>query len=324
MTQEEQLINIYKAAYSRLMGEVAKGIGKIERLDYISRIIPQIVNEIERLNKASKKYIENEIPKVVNAVYTKEMARLKVESINIAINKPLIQRLQRELWETLFKANNTIQSNIRQKMNEVAVSYNIDKNLGMTKQDALQNASDEMLYSGFQSFTDSAGKEWNIVSYAEMAIKTKRTIAVNETVMHTANVLGSDLVKMSSHASTCPVCALYENRVYSISGKDERFPKLSEAFNKGYSTIHPNCRHRLLVYIEDMENVKQDIKSSNRPFEDMRSEREKQLYIDRQEKKARTRTKERLEYTIAALNKTPKSDERDMEILRLKNKLKKI
>jgi len=39
-----------------------------------------------------------------------------------------------------------------------------------------------------------------------------------------------DLYQISAHGTTCALCAPYEGRVYSRSGKDPDFPPLSDAF----------------------------------------------------------------------------------------------
>jgi hypothetical protein len=67
-----------------------------------------------------------------------------------------------------------------------------------------------------------------------------------------------------------------QGRVYSISGKDKRFPPLNKAFSGSYANIHPNCRHTLTPYIEAFQDVEKDMAYSNRPFE-VEPEMEKSL-----------------------------------------------
>ena len=58
-------------------------------------------------------------------------------------------------------------------------------------------------------------------------------------------------VTIPTHFPTCELCAPYQGRIYSISGKDERFPRLFDtAFAGGYANIHPNCQHVVTPYIE--------------------------------------------------------------------------
>jgi len=99
-------------------------------------------------------------------------------------------------------------------------------------------------------------------------------------------------MKMSMHSPTCGICAALQDRVYSISGKDKRFPPLSTAFKSGYHNVHPNCRHVMTPYIESLRTdaeIQEEIAKSNAPFEDTRTEEEKKLYNKQQAQNRRAR-----------------------------------
>lgn len=58
-----------------------------------------------------------------------------------------------------------------------------------------------------------------------------------------------DLVIMSVHGSTCPECAKYQGRVYSISGRNKHFPKVPPFFF-GAGCVHKGCGHIFSSYID--------------------------------------------------------------------------
>ena len=122
--------------------------------------------------------------------------------------------------------------------------------------------------------------------YANMAIKTIQSAAINKSVFNASLQLKNDLVKMSSHSTSCPICAMYQGRIYSITGKTKGYPPLS-VINNGsfvqYSVLHPNCRHRFTAYIKEFDdNVEENKKLSNQPFIDNRTEEQKRAYENRQ------------------------------------------
>ena len=95
----------------------------------------------------------------------------------------------------------------------------------------------------------------------------------------------TDYIFCSSHQGACPICAKYQCRVYCISGKDPRFPKLPDIVYK-YGGFHEGCRHNFFPHnlnketIEDHNSRKYDAyEHSNRPFIDDRSDADKQYYI---------------------------------------------
>lgn len=106
--------------------------------------------------------------------------------------------------------------------------------------------------------------------------------------------VSTDYIFCSSHQGTCPICSQYQCRVYCISGKDKRFPKLPDIVYQ-YGGFHKGCRHNFYPFFLDVNDTIRDqflqdhnvYKYSNRPFIDDRTDREKQLYLDRLENQKR-------------------------------------
>ncbi len=103
-----------------------------------------------------------------------------------------------------------------------------------------------------------------------------------------AKGVGTDYVIMSANGAVCPECAKYQGRVYSISGKSKKFPKLPEFFFET-GRVHPGCTHTFSPYIDgvtdpmleytlDVHPLKNKLYGrnivvfSNRPFSDDRTE----------------------------------------------------
>lgn len=95
--------------------------------------------------------------------------------------------------------------------------------------------------------------------------------------------IGYDLTVTNSFNGCCAECAKYRRRVYSISGKDERFPKVPAPWK---------CECQGITFSLFIESQTSDnyfpnndyIGYSNRPFADDRTEEEKLLhqhYLDR-------------------------------------------
>ncbi len=90
-----------------------------------------------------------------------------------------------------------------------------------------------------------------------------------------------DLIEMIPHHPTCEKCAILQDRVYSISGKDKRFPPLSMVYEEGTNLVHKGCKHTFCLWAEMMytpEEIEETIKRSNRPFVDDRTQEQKDMY----------------------------------------------
>ena len=116
------------------------------------------------------------------------------------------------------------------------------------------------------------GAKMPLSSYAEMLARTSRIESSNTGAFDRCKQLGIDLVYCPPVPNCCPYCKKFEDKVYSISGNDKRFPALYEtALQRGYNIMHPNCRHEFLQwhesYAKSPEELQEIIDKSNR-FED--------------------------------------------------------
>ncbi len=97
--------------------------------------------------------------------------------------------------------------------------------------------------------------------------------------------LGRDHLEIMYLYSCCEQCAKYHGRVYSISGKDKRFPKIPD-FILETGEIHPGCSHSITSFDPRFNTILfrgADVDAviiSNRPFVDDRTDSEKQAYND--------------------------------------------
>jgi tetratricopeptide (TPR) repeat protein len=100
-------------------------------------------------------------------------------------------------------------------------------------------------------------------------------------IFRNAKEIGTDLVEMSEHHPTCGECTKYQGRVFSISGKDKRFPKLPQ-YALSHGKLHQGCRHTFYPFTYGISNSAYGhddiIAYSNRPFVDDRTPEEKLKY----------------------------------------------
>ncbi|MCD8192872.1 MAG: phage minor capsid protein [Oscillospiraceae bacterium] len=108
--------------------------------------------------------------------------------------------------------------------------------------------------------------------------------------LESCQFLQTDLVEVGSVGTCCSICAKYRNRIYSLSGKDKRFPKFPKDF-------HMSCGLHVSPFIygvmEPRFKCKNYILHSWRPFIDCRSKKEKQAHIKWLEDIEKTKYRER-------------------------------
>ncbi len=247
-----------------------------------------------------------------------------------AIADQLAANAQGEVWQASHTVRQTLESALigRREPDAFAqigrqmVAYNQVRGLN-----SFQSVGDfvaALQQQGITAFVDKAGRRWSLHAYCSMAMRTTRRQAEVLAVL-TADP-EQDLYKISSHSTTCPLCAPYEGRVYSRSGTDPDFPPLAAAFGKvdpagpddlsnSWLNIHPNCLHVLLPWTDagmtEQEIAELKRKSSfatNPPDVDPRTENQRRLY--REQQRARRREldayKQWERYRLALGDKVPK------------------
>jgi len=115
----------------------------------------------------------------------------------------------------------------------------------------------EFVSNGIRGFTDVSGRNWNMVSYVEMASRTTVARAYRAQQQHTLLENDLNLVSVNTTNDACPVCAEWSGRVLSLDGSPAGTYQMwspltgSDVSVQVHATIeqataagwaHPNCQ----------------------------------------------------------------------------------
>jgi Phage minor capsid protein 2 len=109
---------------------------------------------------------------------------------------------------------------------------------GLARKEVSAQIRDELLKEGTTAFVDRAGRRWALDTYAEVAARTATREAVSIGTANRMLELGADIVEISKHANSCPVCIPYEGRRFSLTGETPGYPRAIIL-----PPFHPRCRH---------------------------------------------------------------------------------
>lgn len=116
-----------------------------------------------------------------------------------------------------------------------------------TRRETAWRAMDRFAQRGVTGFVDSAGRNWDLASYTEMATRTAIGQAHVEGHLNELRNHGHDLVRVSDSPDECALCRPFEGRIFSLGGASARYPAFSEARDGGL--FHPGCTHTVAPYI---------------------------------------------------------------------------
>ena len=118
----------------------------------------------------------------------------------------------------------------------------------------LRKAADQLSASFYSKMLDTV-KEKQFVQagrykykpryYSELVARTKFHDAHSEAALSEAKNYDTDLMQISSHNTTTKICMDFEGKIFSVSGKDPRFPPLTDT-----PPYHPNCLHLMFPTFE--------------------------------------------------------------------------
>ena len=226
-----------------------------------------------------------------------------------AIVDQLVANLMGEITDASVTVMATVQSALIGR-----IEPDVYRRVGL-EQVALRQATGQGVYKqlpafvealrreGVTAFVDKAGRRWSLHTYCSMVSRTTSRQAEVLSVL-TADP-EQDLYRISSHGTTCALCAPYEGRVYSKSGTSPDYPPLSDAFGKqdpnGPNTltntwlnIHPGCLHSIHSFTEAGRSAKeiQEIKDFSNPAKnpysrDPRSQKQIEAYRAKEQARAK-------------------------------------
>lgn len=310
----EKLIEIYKEAEKRLIKTISEKEIRGNTTTFYKEMLKQVQQELLRLKIFHTQWATDITKQLYMQAYEEVLSDLGISDNTLTqLHKEAIELIAENIVNNLNEATDLVGRRVEDEIRNISLDSATNKfATGSTIKQMQDELKNNLINNNITSFKDRLGRNINISSYAEMIARSIVAETQNTCVMNTMFEHGNDLVKMSTHFGTCSVCATYEGRVYSITGYDERFPRLDEipGFNKGYNNIHPRCRHRIRPWIEKYNDAEEEIKNSNRPFEvDKDKEASVRAYQEEQKAKARLRNdkKQYERYKQVLGDKSPKN-----------------
>lgn len=309
-SQLDVLIEIYREAQARLAEIVTGNYGAGTRT-YYNSVLKQLERLMKELEAETGQYISTEIPKQYKkalddtyAYFKRNNLQMKRPDMFSHIHSDAVSELANEMryhinqgisiagrrvmrYLDTARDNTLRQAGLRSAALKAAA--------GQTVADMQKDLMQRLANDGFLTVQYGTGKrayQVGLDSYAAMVARSTTREAGNLARENQLTENGYDLMMMTEHYPTCEACAVLQGRVYSISGRDKRFPPLSRAFPSGYRNVHPNCRHVMTYWIEEMqspEEIRAALARSNAPFTDNRSDEEIALYSKQQADSRRMR-----------------------------------
>lgn len=311
----EKLVSIFLKAETAIINEIGRlrsqgladyhAVAALERVQAILRkmesdsweYVPLMIEKMFYVRVPEARRMEG-MTAAQNLMAYRNAAALTGEQH--AVIDQLVSSLMGEITDATITAYATVQSALIGR-----IEPDVYRRIGL-EQVALQQAAGRGTYKmlpgfveqlrreGITAFVDKAGRNWSLHTYCAMVSRTTSRQAEVLAVL-TADP-EQDLYRISSHGTTCAICAPFEGRVYSKSGTNPGYPPLAAAFGKQdpagpdtlantWLNIHPSCLHSILPWTpagrseEELAEIKRFSNPKTNPLtRDPRTEKQINAY----------------------------------------------
>lgn len=227
------------------------------------------LNELGRLKKETAEILKKDIKKVL--VLSKEEIFEKGNEAKNIIDAGLSESLPKEASErlkTVWGKYETLNAEQISKMAPTLLSKteaiyldiiegSVAKVLSgaNTLRESIKETCNKWINIGIE-LKDKSGKNWSPESYSQMVIRSNIRQVTTETQVERMDELNLDLVEISSHIGAREGCEPYQGKIFSLSGKSDKYPPLSStSYGEIAGLFGINCGHRMYPYIEGIKKT---------------------------------------------------------------------
>jgi len=270
-----RLVNVYKKAFKETAIQLRPIKFEAEK-QHAESLLNQIAFILQGLDADTKKWCEEVIPKAYKdgqyrAIVSIREANSLAEAASLAsfsmLSRDTVEALVNDTYGDLLIATKNTERKIKQLVRSVVsdtMRLRAIEQLGRNTQRkeiarklARFGLSKNLDSESWVGIVDSAGRRWNLSTYAEMVVRTKIQQAHVEGVRVEALERNVDLAVVSSHGAT-DSCRLFEGMVVSLNGTTPGYPTYAvlRATNK---IFHPNCQHSVNP-VRDLSLLPKDVR----------------------------------------------------------------
>ena len=262
---------IYRQAREWLNNQLRKFVlskGRPSEGKYLVELINELERNYGKLEESFVAEMKRAIPYVAEGYYFDALHDLG-NSVLGKIDKNKIEIFQKDAFNHIAgMTQNMIKSDVAFIRQASADVFRLAGVNGMTAEQTKEMLLGKILTrpEKFQ-FVDAGGHVWDNESYCKMLSRTVLLNAGRQSYFDACAANGNDVVRVTVSGNPCPACAVWENRLLSISGATEGLPTVEQATAAGL--CHPNCTHSFVAVGEFARQ--EDFTADGRPLSGVNS-----------------------------------------------------
>lgn len=268
----DDLIEIYSQLEIDILRDMARRLARVGKITEATKWQAQVLTEagglrqdIARILHKYDKRIVQEIQEIFNDALIKnaradnrifaEATGRTISDNNAQMMLTTIKKTHEDLSRlTLTSAEVTNKTFLKQANN----AYMQVTSGAFDYDTAMKMAANEIAKSGVTTMITYTNNAKPVRRSLESAVRMNILTGVNQTAsrqtMNNCEALDCDLVEVTAHIGARPEHEEWQGKVYSVSGKSEKYPPFSVCgYGEADGICGINCRHSFYPYFEGME-----------------------------------------------------------------------
>lgn len=257
--QAERLIKLYNSGEREILAEINRWLLKNPN-SYTSNwnktVLARVQQIRDELLAGSRTWCESAIPdsymKGVAWADADPLAGTQALAGFGGIHQQAVQVLAENTYSRFISVDQFVGRQVGDLYRSITMEAIKGPVLGyQTTRQAAKQIRERLAEKGITGFRDRAGREWSLSRYAKVAAQESTNQTFRQGTINRFQERGHDLVRLSSHAGSCKLCAPFQGKTFSLSGNDKEFPPLDEAIAGG--VFHVSCLHIISLAPEEKD-----------------------------------------------------------------------
>ena len=284
----QQLIELYRQGFEEVLRIIIAKDAKGQWTQYHKDLMLDIQTVLRQLDQQADLWIAQTVGQSYSQATANTAAFLM--GIGVAADTPAFAQVHQRAIDVLAQnmsanlrdATQFVGRQTQDMFRRVGIEATAQKYAaGATVRDMKKEVIRRLVDQGQTALIDRAGRRWRLDSYASMVARTTTREAASVATLNTCREFGLDLVQISQHYPTCPLCAPIQGKVYSISGEDKRYPRYTDEVR---IPKHPNCLHSVQPYVRELDDNAAAMERFSNQTAQPQSEAETQAYKEARDK----------------------------------------
>ena len=249
-----RLVKFYEQAEREILDRLNQALLRGNKTEYLAQMKQNIEAILQQLRDGNRTWCSEAIPRVYSEGLKNADAMLKdVGASTSAAFGAIHQQAAQVLAESAFQRFEDVVQVIGRQVNDIYRELALENVRGTvvgydTWKQTAKRYREQLAERGVTGFKDRSGRMWNMRTYTEMVARTTTQQAHIEGTLNRLSEQDHDLIIVSRHKGACSLCAPWEGKVLSITGKTKGYPTFEQA--KAAGLMHCNCRHTVSLYID--------------------------------------------------------------------------